>query len=90
LALKKPETAVIRLKLTKNHRKTLISQGCNGFTLIELLNIIITRKGIPIAQLTHPKSEQHSLVSQLTGVIPDNGFTVADARRERLLNDERS
>jgi prevent-host-death family protein len=58
--------------------------------LINKEDIIITRNGIPIAQLTPPKSEQHSLVSQLTGVIPDDGFTVADARRERLLKDEDS
>jgi prevent-host-death family protein len=56
--------------------------------LVNKEDIIITRNGIPVAQLTPPKSEKVSLVSQLTGIIPDDGYTVEDARRERLMKNE--
>ncbi len=50
--------------------------------------IIITRNGIPIAQVITPKDK--SLVSQLIGIIPDDGYTMEDARRERLMKHEDS
>ncbi|MFV9510473.1 type II toxin-antitoxin system Phd/YefM family antitoxin [Tepidibacillus sp. LV47] len=56
--------------------------------LVNKEDIIITRNGIPIAQLSPPKSEKVSLVNQLMGVIPDDGYTVEDARKERLMKNE--
>lgn len=50
--------------------------------------IIITRNGIPIAQVTPPKEK--SLVNKLIGIIPDDGYTMEDARRERLTKHEDS
>ncbi len=47
-------------------------------------DIIITRNGVPIAQVSAPKDEKYSLVTKLTGIIPDNGFSIEDAREERL------
>lgn len=54
--------------------------------LINKDDIIITRNGIPIAQLISPKEK--SLVNQLIGIIPDDGYTTDDARKERLLENE--
>ena len=51
-------------------------------------DIVITRNGIPVAQVSIPKDKKVSLVSQLTGIIPDDGYTVEDARRERLIKHE--
>lgn len=51
-------------------------------------DIVITRNGVPVAQLTIPKDKEVSLVSQLTGIIPDDGFSIEDARRERIKKHE--
>lgn len=51
-------------------------------------DIIITRNGVPIAQVTTPKDK--SLVQKLIGIIPDDGYTMEDARRERLMKHENS
>jgi len=48
-------------------------------------DIIITRNGVPVAQLSIPTDEKISLVSQITGIIPDNGYTMEDAKKERLI-----
>lgn len=40
--------------------------------LVNKEDIIITRNGIPVAQLTLPKDKKVSLVNQLTGVIPND------------------
>ncbi len=47
-------------------------------------DIIVTRNGIPVAQVTIPKDNKSSLVNQLIGIIPDD-YTIEDARRERLV-----
>ena len=57
-------------------------------TLLTKKDILITRNGIPVAQVTLPKDDKVSLVSQLIGIIPDDGYTIDDARRERLTKDE--
>lgn len=53
-------------------------------------DIIITRNGIPVAQVTTPKDDKVSLVNRLIGIIPDDGYTMEDARRERLIKHENS
>ena len=57
-------------------------------TLANKDEIIITRNGVPIAQVSPPKKE--SLVNELIGIIPDDGYTIDDARKERLLENENS
>ncbi len=56
--------------------------------LINKEDIIITRNGIPIAQVSPPRDK--SLVNKLIGIIPDDGYTMEDARRERLSKHEDS
>jgi len=56
--------------------------------MINKKEIIITRNGVPIAQVTPPKDK--SLVQKLIGIIPDDGYTMEDARRERLEKHEDS
>ncbi len=51
-------------------------------------DIIITRNGIPVAQVSVPKDEKVSLVSQITGIIPNDGYTIEDAKRERFKKNE--
>jgi len=57
-------------------------------TMVNKEDIIITRNGVPVAQLTFPKPEKMSLVNQLIVIIPDDNYTIEDARRERLMKDE--
>mgnify|MGYP000896136382 FL=1 len=57
-------------------------------TLVTKKDILITRNGIPIAQVTIPKDDKVSLVHQLIGIIPDDGYIIDDARRKRLAKDE--
>lgn len=57
-------------------------------SIVNKEEIIITRNGIPVAKLSIPKEKEMNLVSQLIGVIPNDDYTVEDARRERLLEDE--
>ncbi len=49
-------------------------------------DIINTRNGVPIAQVTPPKDK--SLVQKLIGIIPNDGYTMDDARRGRLMKHE--
>ena len=51
-------------------------------------DIIITRNGVPIAQLITPKDKKLSLVNQLIGVIPNKNLNKEDIRKERLFGDE--
>jgi len=57
-------------------------------TIVNKEDIIITRNGIPVAQVTIPKDDKVSLVNQLIGIIPDDGYTIEDAQRERLMKHE--
>jgi len=43
--------------------------------------IIIIRDGISVAKVTLPEKE--SIVSKLRGIIPDDGYSIEDARKER-------
>ena len=57
-------------------------------TIINKEDIIITRNGIPVAQVTVPKDDKVSLVNRLIGIIPDDGYTIEDVRKERLMKNE--
>lgn len=45
--------------------------------------IIITRNGVPVAQVSPPKEK--SAVNKLKGIIPDDGYTIDDAKKERYI-----
>ena len=47
-------------------------------------SITITRNGVPVARLTAPGRNPKNLVSQLTGIIPNDGATMDEIRGERL------
>ncbi|MCL2215846.1 MAG: type II toxin-antitoxin system Phd/YefM family antitoxin [Defluviitaleaceae bacterium] len=51
-------------------------------TLVSKENIHITKNGVDIAILIPPKP-QPSIIDELLGVIPDDGFTVKQARQKR-------
>lgn len=53
-------------------------------TIVSKEDIVITRNGVPIAQVTVPKDRAVSLVSQLTGAIAYDGYTAEGARRKKL------
>ncbi len=59
-------------------------------SMVNKEDIIITRNGIPVAQVTIPKDDKVGLVNKLIGIIPDDGYTMEDARRERLMKHEDS
>ena len=46
--------------------------------------IILTQDGISIAKIVLPEKE--SIVSKLRGIIPNDDYSIEDARRERLSN----
>jgi len=71
------------LQITTTELKKNLSKY---LTLANKDEIIITRNGVPIAQITPLKEK--SLVNKLTGIIPDDGFTIDDAKEERLLDNE--
>ncbi|MCL2048653.1 MAG: type II toxin-antitoxin system Phd/YefM family antitoxin [Defluviitaleaceae bacterium] len=58
-------------------------------TLVERENIHITKNGMDIAILVPPRS-QASVIDEIMGVIPDDGFTVTQARAERRVLHENS
>ncbi|SHJ40188.1 prevent-host-death family protein [Dethiosulfatibacter aminovorans DSM 17477] len=73
------------LKITSTELKQNLGKY---LTIVNKEEIIITRNGIPVAKLTIPTENEMNLVSQLIGVIPDDGYTIEDSRKERLLEDE--
>ena len=71
---------VTKEELEKNLEKYL--------SLARKENITITINGAPVAMLTAPDSNAKSLVSQLTGIIPNDGATKGEIRKERLVGQE--
>ncbi|MCL2527112.1 MAG: type II toxin-antitoxin system Phd/YefM family antitoxin [Defluviitaleaceae bacterium] len=51
-------------------------------SLVSKQEIHITKNGVNIAILVPPK-EPPSIIDELLGVIPDDGYTVKQARQER-------
>ena len=52
--------------------------------LSETEDILISVDGKVIALLTNPHRDKLKIVESLAGSLPNDGFTVEDARRERL------
>jgi len=44
--------------------------------------IIIIQDGVSIDRIVFPEKE--SIVSKLRGIIPDDGYSIEDAKRDRL------
>ena len=67
------------LQVTATDFKTNFGKYLN---LVNKENIHITKNGVDVAILVPPKPLP-SIVDELVGVIPDDGFTVKQARQER-------
>ena len=52
--------------------------------LAEKHDIVVTKNNRPIAKLTNAHEDKISILDSLIGIIPDNGFTLEDAKSERL------
>ena len=57
------------------------------FALVDKEEIHITKNGVDIAILIPPR-QQPSIVDELIGVIPDDGYNVKQARTDRRKNNE--
>lgn len=55
--------------------------------LAQTEDIHITRNGVVFAVLSAPK-EKHSLVDSFVGIIPNDGYTVQQSRKERRADAE--
>jgi len=52
--------------------------------LAEKQDIVVTKNNRPIARLTNVQEDKISILDSLIGIIPDNGFTIEDAKDEML------
>ena len=69
------------MQITATELKTNISKY---LVLAELEDILITKNNKPIAKLTTVHEDKLAILDSLVGIIPDNGYTLDDARSERL------
>jgi len=51
-------------------------------------DIIITKNNKPVARLTNVREDKLAILNSLIGIIPNNGYTLEDAKNERLLRNE--
>ena len=72
------------IQVTATDFKTNFGKYLN---LVERENIHITKNGIDIAILV-PPIPKPSVVDELVGVIPNDGYTVKQARTDRRANRE--
>lgn len=52
--------------------------------LAETQDIIVTKNNKPIAKLTTVRENKLETLDSLVGIIEDHGYTMEDARRDRL------
>lgn len=52
--------------------------------LAETQDIIITKNNKPIAKLSSLRENKLDILDSLVGIVQDNGYTLDDARRDRL------
>jgi len=52
--------------------------------LAENQDIVVTKNNKPIAKLTNVHEDKMAILDSLVGIAPDNGFTLDDAKSERL------
>jgi len=72
------------LQVTATDFKTNLGKYLN---LVSKENIHITKNGVDIAILV-PPPQKPSIIDELLGVIPDDGFTVKQSRQQRRLAHE--
>jgi prevent-host-death family protein len=58
------------------------------FALVADEDILITKNGKNIAKLSSAKQNKLDIVNSLFGIIPNNGATLEQARKERLARYE--
>ena len=69
------------MQITTTELKTNIGKY---LVLAEKQDIVVTKNNRPIAKLTNVQEDKLSILDSLVGIIPDNGFTLEDAKNERL------
>ena len=69
------------MQITATELKTNIGRY---LALAEKHDIVVTKNNRPIAKLTNVQEDKLSILDSLVGIIPDNGFTLEDAKNERL------
>ena len=69
------------MQITATELKTNIGRY---LALAEKQDIVLTKNNRPIAKLTNTREDKTSILDSLIGIIPDNGFTIEDAKDERL------
>lgn len=52
--------------------------------LAETQDIIITKNNKPIVKLTSLRENKLDILDSLVGIVQDDGYTLDDARRDRL------
>ena len=52
--------------------------------LAETQDIIVTKNNKPVAKLTGVRENKLDVLNSLVGIIEDDGYTLEDARRDRL------
>jgi len=52
--------------------------------LAETQDIIITKNNKPIVKLSSLRENKLDILDSLVGIVQDNGYTLDDARRDRL------
>ena len=72
------------IQVTATDFKTNFGKYLN---LVRKENIHITKNGIDIAVLV-PPIPKHSIIDELVGIIPNDGYTVKQARADRRVNRE--
>jgi len=53
--------------------------------LVSTGDIFITKNGKHVAKLSSPKEEHVEMARSLFGIIPDDGMTIDDVKKERLM-----
>jgi len=69
------------MQITATELKTNIGKY---LVLAEKQDIVVTKNNRPIARLTNVQEDKISILDSLIGIIPDNGFTLEDAKDKRL------
>jgi len=72
---------VYYMQITATEFKTNIGRY---LILAEKQDIVVTKNNKPIAKLTNVQEDKLAILNDLVGIIPDNGFSLDDAKSERL------
>ena len=69
------------MQITAAELKTNIAKY---LVLAEKQDIVVTKNNRAIVKLTSAHEDKISILDSLIGIIPDNGFTIENAKDERL------